>query len=123
MTGLDDILRPPTNDEVVGALARFAAHVRDRYGDRVRGVYLFGSRARRDHKPDSDADIAVVLTDGDWRFWDEKMDLVDLAFDIGVDHRLYVQPWPFSESEWRDPERSPRADLIRSARRDAQAIS
>lgn len=122
MTALDDILRPPTNDEVAGALARFAAQVRGRYGERVRGVYLFGSRARRDHKPDSDADVAIVLADGDWRFWDEKMDLVDLAFNIGVEHRLYVQPWPFSESEWRDPERSPRAALVRSARRDAQAI-
>lgn len=122
MTTLEEILRPPTEEEVGHALRRFAAAVRARYGSRLRGLYLFGSRARGDHKPDSDADVAIILADGDWRFWDEKMSLVDLAFDIGVDHRLYLQPWPFSESEWREPERSRRAGLLHSARRDAQAL-
>jgi uncharacterized protein len=122
MMSIEEILRPPTEEEVRNALRRFSADVRRQYGHRLRGLYLFGSRARGDHNPDSDADVAVVLADDDWRFWDEKMKLVDIAFDIGVDHRLYLQPWPFTESEWRDPERSRRAKLVRSAQRDAQAI-
>ncbi|MFL4987304.1 MAG: nucleotidyltransferase family protein [Microvirga sp.] len=122
MTTVDEILRPPTDEEVGSALRSFAAELRREYGDRLRGLYLFGSRARGDHKPDSDADVAIVLRDGDWRFWDEKMKLVDMAFGIGVDHRLYLQPWPFTESEWEDPERSRRARLIRSAQRDAVVI-
>jgi predicted nucleotidyltransferase len=31
------------------------------YGPRLRGVYLFGSRARGDDGPDSDLDVLVVL--------------------------------------------------------------
>ncbi len=31
------------------------------YGERLKGLYLFGSRARGDAEPDSDVDVAVVL--------------------------------------------------------------
>jgi hypothetical protein len=44
-------------------LNRFSAAVRDAYGDRLERIVLFGSRARGDHKPDSDYDIAVFIHD------------------------------------------------------------
>jgi predicted nucleotidyltransferase len=119
---IEELLRPPAPDEVRGALRRVAEEIRRRYGARLRGLYLFGSRARGDHRPDSDADLAVVLADGDWRYWDEKISLVDLIFDLNFDVNLYVQPWPFSESEWSDPEGSPQAKLLRSAQRDARPL-
>jgi predicted nucleotidyltransferase len=31
------------------------------FGGRLRGVILFGSRAREDHRPDSDLDLLVLL--------------------------------------------------------------
>lgn len=31
------------------------------YGERLKGVYVFGSRARTDAAPDSDLDVLVVL--------------------------------------------------------------
>jgi uncharacterized protein len=33
------------------------------YGERLVDVYLFGSRARGDHEPDSDIDVLIVLED------------------------------------------------------------
>jgi predicted nucleotidyltransferase len=33
------------------------------YGDRLERVALFGSRARGDHRPDSDYDVAVLIKD------------------------------------------------------------
>jgi hypothetical protein len=44
-------------------LARFRTAVTDLYGDRLTRVVLYGSRARGDHQPDSDYDIAVFLND------------------------------------------------------------
>ncbi|HEY6578427.1 MAG TPA: nucleotidyltransferase domain-containing protein [Rhizomicrobium sp.] len=34
-----------------------------RFGERLAAVYVIGSRARGEHRPDSDLDVAVVLND------------------------------------------------------------
>lgn len=62
-------------------LSRFSAAVRDAYGDRLERIVLFGSRARGDHKPDSDYDIAVFLH-GDWELWDELGVLAEITTEI-----------------------------------------
>ncbi len=38
------------------------------YGERLRGVYLYGSAARNQLTPDSDIDIAIILDDIKSRF-------------------------------------------------------
>ncbi|MCA9790590.1 MAG: nucleotidyltransferase domain-containing protein [Candidatus Eremiobacteraeota bacterium] len=43
--------------------AEFAAQVRARYGPRARCIKLFGSRARRDARDDSDMDVLVLIQD------------------------------------------------------------
>ena len=42
-------------------LARIADALRDAFGSRLASALLFGSRARGDHRADSDYDIAVFL--------------------------------------------------------------
>ena len=46
-------------------LARIAAALREAFGARLASALLFGSRARGDHRPDSDYDVAVLLKDLD----------------------------------------------------------
>ena len=43
------------------ALRDFKDRLARRYGNRLKGVYLFGSRARGNYRPGSDADVAVFL--------------------------------------------------------------
>ena len=62
-------------------LERLKAELRRRYGERLRAMILFGSRARGDARPDSDWDVAVVL-DGVGEFWPEQRALSRLAFDL-----------------------------------------
>lgn len=121
MTGRD-LLSAPDDSVVDRAVRDFAREVRRAYGSRLKGLYLFGSRARGDHTADSDADVAVVLADGDWRVWDEKMRLADIEYDIIVDSGVEPQGWPVSESEWRNPEMHENPPLMRAMRRDAKRI-
>ena len=118
---IEELIRPPTDAEVAQALARFATEVERHYGDRLKGLYLFGSRARGDHTPESDADVAVILGDG-WEFWSEKRALVAIVHDILVDTGAEIQAWPVAESGWRNPESDSDAELIGAMRRDGKPL-
>lgn len=116
---IDELLQPPTELMVGQVLRRFATEVERHYRGRLKGLYLFGSRARGDHRPDSDADVAVVLEDGDWEQWIERRTLNRLAYEPSLDSGLAIQPWPFSLTQWESE--SPHASrLVVNARREAQ---
>ncbi len=92
-------------------LEEFVSSVERAYGARLRGIHLFGSRARGNARPDSDYDVAVVLNDlGD--FWTEKMRLADIAYDQLLARDIHVQAHPFGLNEWTAKDRE---DLVRSA--------
>jgi uncharacterized protein len=119
---MEELFAPPDDAAVAHALDRFATSVRAHYGERLRGLYLFGSRARGDHTPDSDADVAVVLADDDWDYWDEKTALTDIAYSILIETGAETQGWPVTESAWLDPESHRNPSLVRAMRRDAKAM-
>jgi antitoxin ChpS len=116
------LLEPPDDATVARALRAFAAAVRRHFGDRLRGLYLFGSRARGDHTPESDADVAVVLADDGWTYWDEKMALSDLTYEMLLEDGVYLQAWPVTITAWRKPETHHNPDLVLAMHRDGVAI-
>ncbi len=116
-----DLLAPPDDAAVDRALAQFSDAVALRFGRRLRGIYLFGSRARGDFEPFSDIDVAIVLEDpGEQSL--EKLALLGLAYDIFLQTGAEIQPWIFEEGEWTSPDRSADARLIRSAKRDSRVV-
>jgi predicted nucleotidyltransferase len=117
-----DILAPPTQADVERALALFAAAVREAYGARLVGLHLFGSRARGDHEPFSDADVAVVL-EGAVERLPELRRLARLTHDVLMETGVDVQPWPVALDAWREPAGQANAALIASMRRDALRIA
>lgn len=50
----------PTRADAVAAAGVIADQARLVYGDELAGVWLYGSRARGDSRPDSDLDVLVV---------------------------------------------------------------
>jgi uncharacterized protein len=56
------VARASLPDDVASLLAKYRELLVARFGDRLESLRLFGSRARGDHEPDSDADVAVVVT-------------------------------------------------------------
>jgi uncharacterized protein len=74
-------------------LARIATALRDAFGARLVSALLFGSRARGDHRPDSDYDVAVFL-DGYHHATDrEALDRVRARLGEEV---WTLQFWPFA---------------------------
>lgn len=123
MTDLAALLAAPDDATVEEALSGYAALVAEAYRDRLVGIYLFGSRARGSARPESDADIAVVLKGFSGSALDEKMRLVDLAFDALTENGLMIQPWPFTQAEWERTQGEARfAGLLEAARRDGIAL-
>ncbi len=51
-------------------LNRLKSLLADAFGDRLRGVVLYGSEARGEAQPDSDIDVLVLL-EGPVKLWDD----------------------------------------------------
>jgi predicted nucleotidyltransferase len=86
------------NDPV---LTRFRTAVGEAYGDRLERVVLFGSRARGDHRPDSDYDIAVFIKDPG-TLWDEAGRLAELEDEILHDSAMVINAMPFPAGVHRE---------------------
>jgi predicted nucleotidyltransferase len=116
-----DLLAPPDAEAIARSLDLFVASLRERYGDALKGVYLFGSRARGDFEPFSDTDVAVVVDDT----IDETRQTVPLsgtAYDILLETGSEIQPWVFQERDWSHPEQSTAPGFIRSAKKDGRKV-
>jgi len=99
------------------ALASFKKILAARYGEHLKSLYLFGSRARGDQRPDSDTDVAIFL----YQVSDpigEQFDLIDEGYDILLDTGVNVQPWVFDQASLADPEHYPAPHLVTTIRRE-----
>lgn len=88
--------------ETLSAAHAFLEMVAARYD--VAGAFLFGSRARQSHRPDSDADVAVLLHGQPGKFVATKLAMADLAYDVLLDTGIRIQPLPIWEGEWEHPD-------------------
>jgi len=104
-------LDPDTEGAVRDFLARIPADIRlDR-------AILFGSRARGEHRPDSDADVALILhehgNDGK-----TLMRLAELAYYAYLDTGIMVQPVTIAIEDWLNPSAFPRPGFLRNVARE-----
>ena len=82
-------------------LARFRRAIDAAYGERVERVVLFGSRARGNHRAESDYDVAVFLKD--WRsLWDELEGMSAAALEILVETGADISAKPFRAAAWKE---------------------
>jgi uncharacterized protein len=82
-----------TDDRTRAVLEEVKSALRDRYGARLAGLYLFGSRARGDHHEDSDIDLAVVLHAPRQPLALADRELIDIIYPIELDKGMVIQAW------------------------------
>lgn len=113
---------PPTTDPfaidaaTLAAIRAFTMAIAARYD--LAGTILFGSRARRSHRADSDADVAILLHGQPGQFVATKLDMSDLAYDVLLDTGIRIQPLPIWESEWERPEAYSNPRLLNNIKRE-----
>lgn len=98
------------------AARAFLERVREHFD--VAEAILFGSRARGDFSPDSDADVAVLLRGTPGKFLPTKLEMSDIAYDVLLDTGIRVQALPIWEAEWASPEKYSNPRLLTNIRRD-----
>lgn len=104
-------------DQTTLAASRlFIERVAQRYD--FAGALLFGSRARSEHRVDSDADVAVLLRGTTGRFVGTKLEMDDIAYDVLLETGIRVQPLPVWENEWAHPESYSNPRLLQNIARD-----
>jgi predicted nucleotidyltransferase len=82
------------------------------------GAILFGSRALGTHQPDSDADVAVLLSGEHGRFLPTKLAMADIAFDVLLDTGINISPLPVWLDEWEHPETYSNPGLLANIAKD-----
>jgi predicted nucleotidyltransferase len=85
--------------EIRKVLGDLKAGLRLVYGDRLRGIYLFGSYARGDADRESDLDVLVVLQDFE-RYALEVDRTAELAADVSLKYGVTISLVFFREPEW-----------------------
>jgi predicted nucleotidyltransferase len=107
---------PSLDPATVSALNRFAERISSHYA--VLGLLLYGSRARGDHRPDSDADVAVLLPGRRQRLLPTKLAMADEAFEVLLETGIRIQPLPIWEDEWADPDHAANPYLLKNIARE-----
>src|ERR1700761_4976104 len=103
------------DSETRGALRSFLARLPKEL--RVEHALLYGSRARGNHRPDSDADLALILT-AQADDWELLWNLSGLAYDVYVETGVMIQPVLLSSEDWAHPDGFIRPSLLRNITRE-----
>jgi predicted nucleotidyltransferase len=90
-----DSLEHLTGDEKK-AVAEIKERVNGLVGSRLKGLYIFGSKARGDYDPESDVDLAILVDGIDG---ETKRKIIDLVVDVEVKYFVVISSLVLS---WKD---------------------
>jgi predicted nucleotidyltransferase len=88
------------NTKVRSILGQLNLRLAALYGERLRGVYLFGSYARDEASEESDADILIVLDRVD--HYSREIDTTsELTSELSLEYGISLSRVFATEAQWR----------------------
>ena len=84
------------------AVEEFLARLRERYGDRVVHVVLFGSKAQGGFDEESDIDLLVVVEEGDWHF---RREVSVIGARVSLEYEANISPKAVTYSHYCEQQR------------------
>jgi len=88
-----------SHQKTLALLAEFKVKLQQIYGDRLKGVFLYGSRARGEAESESDVDILVVLDD--WDSYGAEVDRTGaVGSELSVAYGLSISRVFVRERDW-----------------------
>ncbi|OGW03240.1 MAG: hypothetical protein A2Z59_07740 [Nitrospinae bacterium RIFCSPLOWO2_02_39_17] len=78
-------------------LKKFRIKIEKLLSDNLVEVKLFGSKARGDARKDSDLDVMIIISSGDWRTSDM---IYEIATDILIETGVCVSPKVITKKEY-----------------------
>ena len=94
---LDDL---PLKENERAALEELRDGLRERFGERLLKLVLYGSKARGDGDDESDLDVLIVVR-GYERLSDDDDAVHSIAYDVQLRRNVYTQTIEYSEAEYQ----------------------
>ena len=107
------------NDIRKKALEEFVRRAKEKYGDKIEKIILFGSYARGEAKRESDIDVLVITKRKDLAL---ERNIIDLSFEILIEFSVDVSPKVYSREEV-DAERKLKSPFILEIEQEGVALA
>jgi len=89
------------NETIGQVLAELKSRLSALYGERLKGVYLFGSHARNEADEESDLDLLIVLDEVD-NYSREITRTSEVISELSLKCEISISRFFSSEEQWRD---------------------
>ena len=105
------------------ALTEFEGRIQAHYGNRLVAIHRIDRNRQLEVLDQSDVEVVVELHGSDWAPLAEYDLLGDMAFDVTLNHGVYVRAWQLPRTAWENPDLADYPDLVREFRKYAQPAS